>query len=195
MSAKYSYCASCGTEIPAGQKVCPHCGKNVNGKPLYKKWWFWLILVVLAASIIGGNNKTGEQAAKPAQKPSSQPTQTVPDVSKSDSMAAVEEDEKIPSEYKAALKKAQSYSDMMHMSKKGIYNQLVSEYGENFPADAAQYAVDNLVADYNANALAKAKSYQSLMSMSHASIYDQLVSEYGEQFTSEEAQYAIDHLD
>lgn len=120
MSAKYSYCASCGTEIPAGQKVCPHCGKNVNGKPLYKKWWFWLILVVLAASIIGGNNKTGEQAAKPAQKPSSQPTQTVPDVSKSDSMAAVEEDEKIPSEYKAALKKAQSYSDMMHMSKKAF---------------------------------------------------------------------------
>ena len=110
-------------------------------------------------------------------------------------MAAVEEDEKIPSEYKAALKKAQSYSDMMHMSKKGIYNQLVSEYGENFPADAAQYAVDNLIADYNANALAKAKSYQSLMSMSHAAIYDQLVSEYGEQFTSEEAQYAIDHLD
>lgn len=195
MSAKYSYCASCGAEIPAGQKVCSHCGKNVNSKPLYKKWWFWLILVVLAASIIGGNNKTGEQAAKPAQKPSSQPTQTVPDVSKSDSMAAVEEDEKIPSEYKAALKKAQSYSDMMHMSKKGIYNQLVSEYGENFPADAAQYAVDNLVADYNANALAKAKSYQSLMSMSHAAIYDQLVSEYGEQFTSEEAQYAIDHLD
>lgn len=30
------------------------------------------------------------------------------------------------------------------MSKKGIYDQLTSEYGEAFPADAAQYAVDNL---------------------------------------------------
>lgn len=48
----------------------------------------------------------------------------------------------------------------MHMSKKGIYDQLVSEYGEQFSAEAAQYAIDNMKADWNANALAKAKSYQ-----------------------------------
>ena len=48
---------------------------------------------------------------------------------------------------------------MMNMSKKGIYDQLVSEYGENFSAEAAQYAVDNLNADYNKNALEKAKTY------------------------------------
>lgn len=99
-----------------------------------------------------------------------------------------------PVEYQNALNKAKSYSDMMHMSKKGIYDQLTSEYGERFPAEAAQYAVDHLQADYNANALAKAKSYQETMSMSSAAIYDQLVSSYGEQFTPEEAQYAIDNL-
>ncbi len=33
---------------------------------------------------------------------------------------------------------------MMHMSKAGIYDQLTSEYGEGFEADAAQYAIDNL---------------------------------------------------
>lgn len=98
-------------------------------------------------------------------------------------------------EYKNALKKAESYSNMMHMSKKGIYDQLVSEYGEGFAADAAQYAIDNINADWNANALAKAKSYRDTMSMSKNAIYEQLVSEYGEQFTAEEAQYAIDHLD
>lgn len=97
-------------------------------------------------------------------------------------------------EYKNALKKAEVYSDMMHMSKKAIYDQLTSEYGEQFPADAAQYAVDNLNANYKENALAKAKTYQEEMSMSTSAIYDQLVSEYGEQFTPEEAQYAIDHL-
>lgn len=84
---------------------------------------------------------------------------------------------------------------MMHMSKKAIYNQLTYEYGEKFPADAAQYAIDNLNADYKANALAKAKTYQQTMSMSKSAIYDQIVSECGEQFTAEEAQYAIDHLD
>lgn len=83
---------------------------------------------------------------------------------------------------------------MMHMSKQGIYDQLTSEYGEKFPAEAAQYAVDHLQADYNANALAKAKSYQEMMSMSSAAIYDLLVSSAGEKFTPEEAQYAIDNL-
>lgn len=98
-------------------------------------------------------------------------------------------------EYKNALKKAESYSKTMHMSKKAIYNQLISEYGEKFPSDAAQYAIDNIQADWNANALEKAKSYQNTMNMSKQRIYNQLISEYGEKFTKEEAQYAIDHLD
>ena len=83
----------------------------------------------------------------------------------------------------------------MYMSKKGIYDQLISEYGEQFTEEEAQYAIDNLDADYKANALQKAKDYQSTMDMSPAAIYDQLISEYGEQFTKEEAQYAIDNLE
>jgi hypothetical protein len=95
---------------------------------------------------------------------------------------------------KNALTKAKSYSDNMHMSKAKIYDQLTSEYGEGFSAEDAQYAIDNLVADYKANALEKAKSYQENMHMSKSRIYDQLTSEYGEEFTAEEAQYAIDNL-
>lgn len=100
----------------------------------------------------------------------------------------------VPVEYKNALAKAKSYSELMQMSKAGIYDQLVSEYGEQFSPEAAQYAIDNLQADWNANALAKAKSYQETMQMSPAAIYDQLISEYGEKFTPEEADYAIQHL-
>jgi hypothetical protein len=81
------------------------------------------------------------------------------------------------------------------MSKQGIYDQLTSEYGEGFDKEAAQYAIDNIECDWNANALAKAKSYRDKMSMSKNRIYDQLTSQYGEKFTKEEAQYAIDHLD
>lgn len=94
-----------------------------------------------------------------------------------------------------ALAKAESYSKYMNMSKANIYKQLTSEYGEGFSAEDAQYAIDNLVADYKANALAKAKSYQQNMNMSKSRIYDQLTSEYGEGFTAEEAQYAIDNLE
>lgn len=101
----------------------------------------------------------------------------------------------IPTEYKSALKKAISYSDSMNMSKRAIYEQLTSEYGEKFSEDAAQYAIDNMVEDWKGNALKKAQSYQKEMSMSPAAIYDQLISEYGERFTEEEAQYAIDNLE
>ena len=83
----------------------------------------------------------------------------------------------------------------MHMSKKAIYDQLTSEYGGQFTADEAQYAIDNIQADWNANALESAKTYQDTMNMSPAAIKDQLTSEYGGQFTADEAQYAIDNLD
>lgn len=100
-----------------------------------------------------------------------------------------------PAEHKAALRKAQTYSDRMYMSKQGIYEQLTSEYGEGFEPEAAQYAIDHVKADWNNNALQKAKTYRDRMSMSKNNIYEQLISQYGEKFTADEAQYAIDHLD
>lgn len=100
----------------------------------------------------------------------------------------------MPKEYENALIQAENYSDTLHMSKQGIYDQLVSEYGGQFSPEAAQYAIDNIDADWNANALAKARTYQDTMAMSPDAIYDQLTSEYGEKFTPEEAQYAIDNL-
>ncbi|MFQ8989054.1 MAG: Ltp family lipoprotein, partial [Intestinibacter sp.] len=39
---------------------------------------------------------------------------------------------------------AKSYQDTMNMSKSAIYDQLTSEYGEQFTAEEAQYAIDNL---------------------------------------------------
>lgn len=101
----------------------------------------------------------------------------------------------VTKEQKSALRKAETYSTMMHMSKQGIYDQITSQYGEKFSPEAAQYAIENLQADYYSNALEKAKSYQDRMAMSPDAIYDQLVSEYGEQFTPEEAQYAVDNLE
>lgn len=122
-------------------------------------------------------------AEEPADEPAEEPA-----------APAEPETPPVPAEHASALKKAQTYSDMMHMSKAGLYDQLTSEYGEKFSAEAAQYAVDNVDADWNANALAKAKDYQELMSMSPAAIHDQLTSQYGEKFTAAEADYAIAHL-
>lgn len=97
-------------------------------------------------------------------------------------------------EYQSALNKANDYSNIMYMSKASIYDQLISEYGERLTPDAAQYAIDNINADWNFNALQTAKNYSDTMYMSKAAIYDQLISDYGEKFTASEAQYAVDNL-
>lgn len=96
-------------------------------------------------------------------------------------------------EQKAALGKAKTYSDMMHLSKQGIINQLTSEI-EGFSPEDAQYAVDNLKADYKQNALKKAEDYAKTQNMSNDAIFNQLTSDI-EGFTAEEAQYAVDNLE
>ena len=193
--SKMKKCKACSKEIATNAKSCPGCGAK-NKKPAYKRVWFWVvaaIIVVGAASSSDTNNSKENNSGN---------VESVQEVSQSNDENTVVENESevkvednIPTEYKSALKKAKSYSDNMNMSKAKLYKQLTSEYGENFTAEAAQYAVDNVEADWKENALKKAKSYQENMSMSKAKIYSQLTSEYGEHFTAEEAQYAIDNLD
>lgn len=207
MSKKLINCKVCGEEIAKAAKSCPKCGAK-NKKPIFKRLWFWLIIIVAIGAIAAGggsDTKAEPVAAEPAttQATTAKATEAVEaedaleealDFLEQAVGDIVEEDDSVPTEYKNALKKAKSYSDLMHMSKAGIYNQLVSEYGERFPEDAAQYAVDNLNVDWNENALKKAESYSETMYMSKAAIYDQLISEFGEEFTEEEAQYAIDNI-
>ena len=189
-------------------------------KPFYKRWWFIAIVSIVVIAAIGqaleegktssSKNASQTQSASQSQNvpgaeaaPQDQsapeanaapPTQSVPETAAPATVPTPEAEPKVPREYQNALESAKSYSNVMHMSKKGIYNQLISPYADKFPAEAAQYAVDNLQADYNANALAKAKEYQETMHMSSRAIRDQLTSEYGEKFTASEADYAVAHL-
>lgn len=119
---------------------------------------------------------------------------STPEAESDGASAEQEAAQDVPADYTSALNQARSYSDTLNMSKQGIYDQLTSEYGGQFSPEAAQYAIDNVQADWNANALAKAGDYSDTMHMSKQGIYDQLVSEYGEKFTPEEAQYAVDSL-
>lgn len=71
---------------------------------------------------------------------------------------------------------------------------MTSEYGEKFSEEAAQYAIDNVKADYKEEAVESAKNYLDTMSFSKEGLKDQLTSQYGEKFTEEEAQYAVDKV-
>lgn len=186
-----------GMQAPLGQyPVRPK-------KSIYKKWWFWVIIGVVllgvGGAVAGGQaaNTSRDSSASSMSASTSASAVNAASASSTKSSASAQSSssaQSVPKEYQNALRKAESYSSMMHMSKQGIYDQLVSEYGEGFSPEAAQYAIDNVNADWKANAFAKAESYQESMAMSPSAIYDQLISDYGEKFTSEEAQYAIDHL-
>ena len=101
----------------------------------------------------------------------------------------------VPEEGEQALASAENYISFMPFSKKGLFEQLTSEYGDGFPKDAAQYAVDNVNADWKANAVKSAKVYRDDLNMSKSAIKDQLTSEYGDKYTEEEAEYAIEQMD
>ncbi|MDN5682541.1 Ltp family lipoprotein [Corynebacterium glyciniphilum] len=179
------------------QQSAPAPGK----KPFYKRVWFIILAIVVFIAIAVGATGGDEDAAEAADENTAVTAPASPDADDADDAVAVEDDapapesRDVPREHQSALRKAETYSEMMHMSKAGILEQLTSDYGEGFSPEAARYAVDNVDADWNNNALEKARTYQDTMSMSPSAIHEQLVSEYGEKFTVEEADYALAHLD
>lgn len=196
-------CPNCGSDTE-NSRFCPECGADMSKraslkpepkkvkKPLFKRWWFWVVAIVLVAGIAGGSQRENNDVRSQGQVFQGPENNAV---SQDPQSTQEPESPSVPQEYLNALAKAQSYSDSMHMSKKGLFDQLTSEYGENFPPEAAQYAIDNVQADFNQNALEKAKVYYYNMNMSKQAVWDQLTSAYGEQFTHEQADYAIANLD
>ena len=152
----------------------------VEKKPFYKRVWFWILVVLVifigSAAVSGGSNSSSSSSSSPSAKSSS---------SSSSHVSATKV---------AALKSAQTYSDTMHMSKQGIYDQLTSDAGDKFDDTSAQYAVDHVKADWNKNALKAAESYQKDQNMSPEAIRDQLTSDAGDKFTQDQADYAVSHL-
>lgn len=99
------------------------------------------------------------------------------------------EEENVSREFSNARQTAIDYLNYTPFSKEGLYEQLLFE---QFPEDAARYAVDNIDVDWNSQAHAKAVEYLDYSSFSDSGLYDQLIYE---KFTAEQAQYAIDNLE
>lgn len=165
------------------------------------KWAGGVVAVGITISFISslGDSPTEETPVRASTAPTTVVTGTsttavVAVATEAASENPVRESNEIPTEFRSALKKADSYANRQNMSKNRLYDQLTSEYGESFSPEAAQYAVDNVAADWNANALAKARNYQDRQNMSPDRIHNQLTSEYGEKFTVAEADYALANL-
>ena len=132
------------------------------GRPK-RPWWrrkrvlipVGLLALIVVMSLM---NPQPQQTAAPGQQASTQQAEATQEPAPEQSAAPA-----VPAEHRAALDKAQMYSDTMRMSKAGVHDQLTSAAGEGFPKAAADYAVANVKADWKANALEKAKQLQQVV--------------------------------
>ncbi|MCQ1994233.1 Ltp family lipoprotein [Arthrobacter sp. zg-Y1171] len=184
--------------------------KDKQGRPLdgyqqsKKTAWIvtiivWVLNVIVSVIMIVTMTATISAAVQESQKASETNSTTLSSPAPAYS-APTEEAPAAPAVPKnndnmQALNSATFYSDSLHMSKAAIQDQLGGEYGQYTP-EAAQYAVDNLKADYKTNALEAAKSLQKETPMPLDELRDYLASTdmYGAMFTPEEADYAIQNL-
>lgn len=97
---------------------------------------------------------------------------------------------KLTSAQENALRSAQDYVDFQSFSKKGLLQQLTSEI-EGYSKADAQFAVNNVKANWNEEAVEAAQSYLDTSSFSRQGLIDQLHSDAGEGFTLAEAQQAV----
>ena len=90
-----------------------------------------------------------------------------------------------------AVEEAQSYLDYSGFSEQGLLEQLTSQYGAGFEKADAQFAIDYLKPDWNAEAAESAASYLESGSFSRSGLLEQLTSEYGAGFTRSQALYGL----
>lgn len=143
--------------------------------------------LILAACGTTNDVEVSEEASSVAMAAS----ESIPVVSEEIVIAPVEElapEPDVSREFKNALDTAEDYLNYSSFSKQGLYDQLLYE---GFPEDAAQYAIDSVVTDWNRNALQTAVDYLDYSSFSYPGLYDQLVYEG---YTAEQAQYALDNV-
>lgn len=93
-----------------------------------------------------------------------------------------------------AIESAKSYLDFSGFSRAGLIHQLTSSAGEGFKKADAEYAVNHIKVDWNAEAVESAKSYLEMGGFSRAGLIQQLHSKNGEGFTLKQATYAANKV-
>lgn len=90
-----------------------------------------------------------------------------------------------------AIGAAEDYLSLTAFSRRGLIDQLSSEYGSGFSKADAAFAVDHIKVNWNEQAAKAAKSYLELTHFSRSGLIQQLTSKYGAQFTRAQAIYGV----
>jgi len=125
---------------------------------------------------------TTEKAEKPGQTITEEVTETVAAKPKPKPLTAGQEN---------AIASAEDYLDTMAFSRKGLIEQLSSEYGSGFSKADAKFAVNHIDVNWNEQAARAAKEYLETMPFSRSALIEQLESEYGSGFTHAQAVFGV----
>ena len=97
-----------------------------------------------------------------------------------------------------AYESAKNYVDTLAFSKKGLMEQLTSDYGEAYEKKDARFAIKLLQkrgeVNWKEEAVEAAQNYLDTQSFSKQGLFEQLTSDYGDGFTEKQAQYAVDKV-
>lgn len=191
-----------GTWQPVGAPP-PHAqpvGAASPQEPKRKRHWVRnTVIGVIAFFVIAGvASAIGDDSDQPADKPAaSAPASTEPKAQEPAEQPAVEEQPaqapqpEMTLAQENAVDSAEDYLDYSAFSKKGLIEQLSSEYGDGYSRKDAIFAVNHIDVDWNEQAAMSAKQYLEYDSFSRQGLIDQLESPYGEQFTHAQAVYGV----
>lgn len=90
---------------------------------------------------------------------------------------------------KNAERSATQYLSIQGFSRKGLIDQLSSEYGDGYSVADSTAAVDSLNHDWNKEAVKSAKQYLRIQGFSCNGLIEQLSSDYGDKYTKSQATY------
>lgn len=143
-----------------------------------------LIAIAIISSIAGGGDTgTGSAPDTTTARPQPAATDNAEAPTSEPTVAPAPAEPETPREFKNALRSAERYLSVSAFSQQGLAEQLAFE---NYSPEAAQYAAENVDADWNEQAAKKAEQYMSMSPMSRQGLVDQL---QFEKFTAEQAEY------
>ena len=138
------------------------------------------------AKIVEVNQATEDQLAQ--EKAQKEAEEKAKKEAEEEAKRQAEEEQQKATEYANVVKTARNYLDFMAFSRKGLIDQLVYE---GYSQESAEYAVDNIGADWNQQCAKVAKNYLDYMSFSRDGLYQQLAYEG---FTDEQIQYGLSQV-
>ena len=144
----------------------------------------FILVAILVTAINGSDGEEGTTAdttTTQAPAPASEsPAEEAPEPEPAEP--------EVPREFQNALRAAERYLSVSAFSQQGLAEQLQFE---DYSLEAAQYAAENVGADWNEQAVRKAEQYMDVSPMSRQGLVDQLMFE---KFTPEQAEYGASQV-